>query len=522
MIQRALRQLYAAGTRRFIINTHHCPEVWEKAFPDHRFQDATIEFVFEPELLDTGGGLANIASKLTESDQDLVIWNGDILSTCPLTKAYDYHQANGAEVTLVVREQGPNCNVRIADDGRVTDLRHRLGSADPCYQYTGICIVSKKFAQSLPTNRDSLIEYFLRQVTTAPDTIQGFLDSSKQWHDLGTIEEYQAVKAELEKPVRGAISPQEAASQHGYRLDPTQQILKGGSGRQFFRVFNHAEQSAILCLYNDTRPENLLYGTLAQALKNQAKVNVPTVYGEDTDRGILILEDLGTTDLWTLAQAPQFPWESFASAIEQVTRLHREGTAATQGITLMEAFSPKLYQWERDYFKDNILAGQAYDRGVHQEMESLAKELLAQPAVTVHRDFQSQNILVKNQEAWLIDFQGLRTGCAFYDFASLAFDPYLTRPDMDLWRIEIEDHARETSEWAGSRDEFTHLLHVAATQRLLQACGAYGFLGKKQNLPQYLAHLPQGLKNLRVAASLTGRRKLSQLAEDLAAKLTSR
>jgi aminoglycoside/choline kinase family phosphotransferase len=188
----------------------------------------------------------------------------------------------------------------------------------------------------------------------------------------------------------------------------------------------------------------------------------------------------------------------------------------------MEAFSPKLYQWERDYFKDNILAGQAYDRGVHQEMESLAKELLAQPAVTVHRDFQSQNILVKNQEAWMIDFQGLRTGCAFYDFASLAFDPYLTRPDMDLWRIEIEDHAREASEWAGSRDEFTHLLHVAATQRLLQACGAYGFLGKKQNLPQYLAHLPQGLKNLRVAASLTGRRKLAQLAEDLAAKLTSR
>ena len=94
---------------------------------------------------------------------------------------------------------------------------------------------------------------------------------------------------------------------------------------------------------------------------------------------------------------------------------------------------------------------------------------------------------------------------------------------MDLWRIEIEDHAREASEWKGSRDAFTHLLHVAATQRLLQACGAYGFLGKKKNLPQYLAHLPQGLKNLRIAASLTGRRKLAQLAEELeGAFVTSR
>jgi len=104
----------------------------------------------------------------------------------------------------------------------------------------------------------------------------------------------------------------------------------------------------------------------------------------------------------------------------------------------------------------------------------------------------------------------------FYDFASLAFDPYLTRNDMDLWRIEIEDHAREVSDWKGSSDEFSHLFHVAATQRLLQACGAYGFLGHKKGRPEYLAHLPQGLRNLTIAASLCGKRRIAKLAEDLA------
>jgi hypothetical protein len=54
---------------------------------------------------------------------------------------------------------------------------------------------------------------------------------------------------------------------------------------------------------------------------------------------------------------------------------------------------------------------------------------------------------------------------------------------MDLWRIEIEDHAREVSGWKGSSDEFSHLFHVAATQRLLQACGAYGFLGRQERPP---------------------------------------
>ena len=106
-------------------------------------------------------------------------------------------------------------------------------------------------------------------------------------------------------------------------------------------------------------------------------------------------------------------------------------------------------------------------------------------------------------------------GSMFYDYASLMFDPYLKRRDMDLWRIEIEDHAKEISGWKGSLDEFSHLLHIAATQRLLQACGAYAYLGKKKGRADFLAHLPQGLRNLTIAASLCGKRHLAKFAEEL-------
>ncbi|MFN5804447.1 MAG: hypothetical protein ACK467_02325, partial [Opitutia bacterium] len=96
------------------------------------------------------------------------------------------------------------------------------------------------------------------------------------------------------------------------------------------------------------------------------------------------------------------------------------------------------------------------------------------------------------------------------------FDPYLTRPDMQLWRVDLEDHAREASGWKGSRDEFTRLLHTAAAQRLMQACGAYGFLGRAKGRTEYLAHLPQGLRNLSVAAGVAGRRRLAAFAAELA------
>ena len=130
MVERALAKLYAAGTRRFLINTHHCPEAWTQAFPTGRWQDAEIRFVHEPVLLETGGGLANINQFLTAEDTQLVVWNGDILSDVQLAEAYAHHITNGAEATLVVREKGPNTNVRITDDGFVTDLRDRLGKSD--------------------------------------------------------------------------------------------------------------------------------------------------------------------------------------------------------------------------------------------------------------------------------------------------------------------------------------------------------------------------------------------------------
>ena len=518
MVLQAMEKLRAAGTRRFLINTHHCPEAWTAAFPEGRFGDAEAKFVHEPVLLETGGGLANIAGLLGEEDHDLVVWNGDILSDCDIAAAVAHHRANGGEATLVVREEGPNRNVRVTDEGVVTDLRDRLGRSDPAYQYAGICVVTKAFAQGVPATIESLVEHFLRRTQAQPGSIQGFLDVSATWHDLGTAEEYQAVKAAAGRPVRGAIAPADAARAHGYELAGGGEVLKGGSGRRFLRVRRPGGETAVLCLYDDSRPENLLYGDIARVLRDGIGVQAPAVLAADKDAGVLVLEDLGDTDLWSLAQGAEFPWAAFASALEQVAGVHRHGVDAfaAAGVPLMEAFGPNLYQWERQYFQDNALGGRKPDRAVTDEMASLAKELMGQPVVTIHRDFQSQNIMVRDGSAWLVDLQGLRHGCMFYDFASLAFDPYLKRTDMDLWRIEIEDHAREVSGWKGSSDEFSHLFHVAATQRLLQACGAYGFLGHKKGRPEYLAHLPQGLRNLTIAASLCGRRRIARLAEELA------
>jgi len=43
----------------------------------------------------------------------------------------------------------------------------------------------------------------------------------------------------------------------------------------------------------------------------------------------------------------------------------------------------------------------------------------------MHRDFQSKNLMIKNEQIFVIDFQGARLGPPSYDLASLLFDPYV-------------------------------------------------------------------------------------------------
>src|SRR5205085_4555938 len=95
-------------------------------------------------------------------------------------------------------------------------------------------------------------------------------------------------------------------------------------------------------------------------------------------------------------------------------------------------FNAALYQWEQNYFLENCLGRILHlDEAQRDELVSLpglrriANELASRPRILVHRDFQSQNIILRSGQAHLIDFQGMRPGLAEYDLASLLFVPYV-------------------------------------------------------------------------------------------------
>jgi aminoglycoside/choline kinase family phosphotransferase len=175
-------------------------------------------------------------------------------------------------------------------------------------------------------------------------------------------------------------------------------------------------------------------------------------------------------------------------------------------LKLTEGYGEKLYRWEHHYFQENFVEEvcqlsicHSLQKKLEQELGGLITRLQKIEPCLIHRDFQSQNILIKNNRPVLIDFQGMRKGCLFYDLGSLICDPYVSFSDRE--RDELITFYYELMKPNYSRDAFVINFWEASAQRLMQALGAYGFLGLKKRKSAFLQHINNGINNLLIATN---------------------
>lgn len=273
-------------------------------------------------------------------------------------------------------------------------------------------------------------------------------------------------------------------------VDPTvpitlEPIKRGASGRTIVRVKTPVHEPFIGIHWTEEREDNAQFIPVGNFLK-QAKLRVPAIIHERARYRVALVEDLGNQDLLSLKDRPfaeRLPY--YRSAFEQVDRLFYAKPA--KDFHLMPPFDAALYRWEQEYFFEHLvedfLGMDPAPLRRNEEFIALAERLGTVARHLVHRDFQSQNLLIKDDKVWLIDFQGLRRGRQEYDLASLIFDPYL-------------DHSAEEREqllelWEEIADErpLQTLFHECATQRLMQALGAYGNIVRNRGDEWYRPHI---------------------------------
>jgi mannose-1-phosphate guanylyltransferase len=197
LITFAFDHLIEIGIRKFFVNTHHLPQRFAETFAGSTYRDRDIDFVHEPDLLETAGGIANVADSL--GNGPLLVYNGDVLTDLPIAQLIEKHFGAGNMVTLALRSEGGPKDIAFDESTwHIADIGNQLGSGAPAqFVFTGIYIVGRKFVDLLERGQKcSVIPHFLNLIRKR-EKIGGVVIDEGNWWEVGNRDAYLQLHRQL-------------------------------------------------------------------------------------------------------------------------------------------------------------------------------------------------------------------------------------------------------------------------------------------------------------------------------------
>ncbi|HCY87193.1 MAG TPA: nucleoside-diphosphate-sugar pyrophosphorylase [Desulfobacteraceae bacterium] len=545
----AIERLLACGCTKIFINTHHLAQQIQDHVSAHPHRE-TLETVYEPEILDTGGAVANLRAHL--EDDDFFVVNADIVCDLDLSQLMQIHKGSNAAATLAVHNDIRFNKLKVVQETDGTArVAHFKEPAETGMTFTGIQAVSPAIFDHMPdTPIFSSIDVYKRLCPEG--RIHAFVPEDIYWQDIGTPDSYRSTSRKFLAGRIFKCPPSE------FKSVKIARIAGDGSDRNWFRASapeDDGEQRSIvisdhgICLKDtaaaadpkSTQPDPLAQIQAFTAIGShlrQRQVAVPEVLGYDTLSGQVALADLGHTHLADAVKKRSQSNDNsgiktlYQQVIDALIIFSREGH---------RGFNPDWTCQTRSYSKPLILDLEcryfinAFARGYMEadapwETYAAAFEHIADNALAygftglMHRDCQSKNIMLKAGRPWFIDFQSARTGPLQYDLASLLIDPYVTLPDSI--QADLLDYAVERLGLSGKKAaQFCHSYTYCGLTRNLQMLGAFGFLTRVKDKPAFASYIPAALKDLHLRLNSLDEAPLAvlnHLVENLLHRLPAR
>ncbi len=287
--------------------------------------------------------------------------------------------------------------------------------------------------------------------------------------------------------------------------DRIEKLPQSGSDRMYFRIYT-AEQTFI-ATYNTNIKENNTFIYFSNHFKHQ-HLPVPTIFAANDDGNLYIQEDLGTESLLnkieTLGHNPTV-YLLFQKSLSALASLQINGDKNlnyNQCLTAKE-FGKQAIMSDLLYFKYYFLDTLRipYDKqAIIDDFEALSTYLTkTEHKYFMFRDFQSRNIIVKNNEVYFIDYQGGMKGALQYDVASLLWQAKAELNEewknslLDFYMNEIDKLLAKPID----RITFVSQYNGYVLIRLLQVLGAYGFRGLFERKAHFLSSIPLALKSVK-------------------------
>jgi len=277
------------------------------------------------------------------------------------------------------------------------------------------------------------------------------------------------------------------------------------SFRRYFRVFCAAGTYVVM----DAPPgkEDVRPYLKVSALLESLGAHVPHVHEADTARGLVLLEDLGSTLYLERLEAGADPEPLYADALAVLAAIQvRGGAACAQLAPYGRSELAREMALMPEWFLARHLAltlAPEESRLLEETCEFLIQAALAQPTVFVHRDYHARNLMVVGaRNPGIVDFQDALRGPVGYDLVSLLKDCYIAWPRERVigWVESFRARLRAQGGQAGtSAAELVRWFDLIGVQRHIKVLGIFCRLWYRDGKPGYLGDLPRTLAYVRDA-----------------------
>ena len=279
------------------------------------------------------------------------------------------------------------------------------------------------------------------------------------------------------------------------------------SFRRYFRLIRGNDSYIVM----DAPPEKEAVAPfigVAQSLLGVG-LNVPVILARDPERGLLLLSDLGKRQYLSDLLAGRDVERLYSDALDALVRLQTRGGEAARALPPYDRAAliremELLPEWflVRHLGQPPTSAERAM---LDQLFETLAQDALSQPAVFVHRDYHSRNLLITDEDnPGILDFQDAVRGAATYDVVSLLKDCYVAWPRERVlgWLSGYRERMKRAGRDPGADQDLVRRFDLMGLQRHIKVLGIFARLFYRDGKPGYLDDLPRVLAYTREAAGL--------------------
>lgn len=189
-----LNFLAQQGITKFVINTHHFANKIEEYLESNNNFGLDIQLSYEENLLDTAGGLAK-AAHFFDKDDNVLLYNVDVISNIDIQKMLDFHIEQNAAATLAVRNRLTSRYLLFNSDNILVGWRNRNTDEEiSCREsknsnelaFSGIHWINMSLINKLEIKKSSIIPFYLEE--GKDHNILAYKHDNDYWFDCGKPE----------------------------------------------------------------------------------------------------------------------------------------------------------------------------------------------------------------------------------------------------------------------------------------------------------------------------------------------